>query len=140
MAMAAPLPSPEEQPVEAQQPATPAPPPEPSALESYTQDLTAMAREGQLDPVVGRDREIRQVVQVLSRRTKNNPVLVGAAGVGKTALIQGLAQRIVAGKVADSLSRAAPPGPGDRQPDRWRQIPRPIRGTPAGRPGGGSHC
>ncbi|MYG37721.1 MAG: AAA domain-containing protein, partial [Synechococcus sp. SB0676_bin_10] len=84
-------------------PAPPLPPPEPPALERYTQDLTALAEQGQLDPVVGRDREIRQVVQVLSRRTKNNPVLVGAAGVGKTALIQGLAQRIVAGKVADSL-------------------------------------
>ena len=94
---------PDGQPVEAQEPATPLSPPEPSALERYTQDLTALAQEGQLDPVVGRDREIRQVVQVLSRRTKNNPVLVGAAGVGKTALIQGLAQRIVAGKVADSL-------------------------------------
>ena len=91
-------------PVEGQQPATPLPaPPEPSALERYTQDLTSMAQEGQLDPVVGRDREIRQVVQVLSRRTKNNPVIVGAAGVGKTALVEGLAQRIVAGKVADSL-------------------------------------
>ena len=101
--MASPVPSPNSQPAEIPQPATPLPAPEPSALERYTQDLTALAREGRLDPVVGRDREIRQVVQVLSRRTKNNPVLVGAAGVGKTALIQGLAQRIVAGKVADSL-------------------------------------
>ena len=89
--------------VEEQEAATPLPSPEPSALELYTQDLTALAQEERLDPVVGRDREIRQVVQVLSRRTKNNPVLVGAAGVGKTALIEGLAQRIVAGTVADSL-------------------------------------
>ena len=103
MSRAVPGDSPEGHPVEAQHPANPSSPPEPSALERYTQDLTALARDGQLDPVVGRDREIRQVVQVLSRRTKNNPVLVGAAGVGKTALIQGLAQRIVAGKVADSL-------------------------------------
>ena len=103
MAKITPLPPSDGQPVETQNPATPLSPPEPSALERYTQDLTALAQEGKLDPVVGRDREIRQVVQVLSRRTKNNPVLVGAAGVGKTALIQGLAQRIVAGKVADSL-------------------------------------
>ena len=103
MAKTAPPAPPDNQPVEAQQPVTQSPPPEPSALERYTQDLTALARQGQLDPVVGRDREIRQVVQVLSRRTKNNPVLVGAAGVGKTALIEGLAQRIVAGRVADSL-------------------------------------
>jgi len=90
------------------EPAQPSPPAgsspaEPSALESYTQDLTVLAQAGQLDPVVGRDREIRQVVQVLSRRTKNNPVIVGAPGVGKTALIEGLAQRIVAGTAADSL-------------------------------------
>ena len=102
MAMAVPDSS-DGQPLETRQSATPLPPPEPTALERYTRDLTALAREEQLDPVVGRDREIRQVVLVLSRRTKNNPVLVGAAGVGKTALIQGLAQRIVVGKVADSL-------------------------------------
>ena len=94
------------------------------ALEKYGRDLTEMARHGKLDPVIGRDEEIRRVIQVLSRRTKNNPVLIGEPGVGKTAIVEGLAQRIASRRRAGGLQEQARDRARPRGDDRGREVPR----------------
>ena len=103
--------------------------PETPALNQFGRDLTQLAREGKLDPVIGREKEIERVIQVLSRRKKNNPVLIGEPGVGKTAIAEGLAQRIVsgagAGEPQEQAHRHARSGGGGGR----HQVPRPVRGA-----------
>ena len=99
------------------------------ALDQYSRDLTQMAAEGRLDPVVGRDREITRLIQILSRRTKNNPCLVGEPGVGKTAIAEGLAQRIIAGHRAGYHPGQKTGCAGSFRNGGWKQIQRRVRGA-----------
>ena len=102
-------------------------------LEAYATDLVARAAAGRLDPLVGRDAEITRMAQVLCRRRKNNPLLVGEPGVGKTAIVEGLARRIHEGKVPEPLKARADLRPGSGGPARRQPLPGRFRGTPQGR-------
>ena len=106
------------------------------ALKKYARDVTAVAREGKLDPVIGRDEEIRRTIQVLARRTKNNPVLIGEPGVGKTAIVEGLALRIVNGDVPEALKGKQLLSLDLGAMVAGSQVPRRVRGAPEGRPEG----
>ena len=93
-------------------------------MEQYGRDLTELASRGKLDPVIGRDEEIRRVMQILARRTKNNPVLIGEPGVGKTAMVEGLAQRIISGRRAGSFATKKIVALDLASHDCWREISR----------------
>ncbi len=107
------------------------------ALAKYGQDLVADAAAGRLDPVIGRDAEIRRVIQILSRKTKNNPVLIGDPGVGKTAIVEGLAQRITRGDVPEGLKDKSIFSLDLGALVAGRQVPRRVRGAPQGSAGRG---